>query len=238
SAYAEDIPGRANVGDTQARTRLVLIDAATGDVKFADHGQKAPQSVAAQRTESGREGGEAPVRPPAPQDRDVQLFQPIWSEDGTRAVILARAADNKDRWVLALDTATGKTRVLASDHDNAWVGGPGATVLGWMKNDREVYFQSERTGWSHLYAVAFEGGEPRALTSGNWEVVNVRQASDKSRFFLTATKDSHSDQHLYEMPGDGGPLTRITAAAGRHAGVISPDDHWIADVYSYTNKPP
>src|SRR5207245_4445320 len=31
---------------------------------------------------------------------------------------------------------------------------------------------------------------------------------------------------------------RITAAAGRHAATISPDDRWIADVYSYTNKPP
>ena len=55
---------------------------------------------------------------------------------------MARAADNKDRWILALDPATGKTRVLATDHDDAWVGGPGANTLGWMKNDREVYFQS------------------------------------------------------------------------------------------------
>ena len=40
------------------------------------------------------------------------------------------------------------------------------------------------------------------------------------------------------MPGDGGPLTRITAAPGKHTPSISPDDRWIADVYSYTNKPP
>ena len=71
---------------------------------------------------------------------------------------------------MALDPATGKTRVLVHDHDDAWVGGPGANTLGWMKNDREIYFQSERTGYSHLYAVAFDGGEPRALTSGKWEV--------------------------------------------------------------------
>jgi dipeptidyl aminopeptidase/acylaminoacyl peptidase len=166
------------------------------------------------------------------------MFQPVWSEDGKKAVILARAADNKDRWLLALDTATGKTRILAHDQDKAWVGGPAGNTLGWMKNDRDVYFQSERTGWSHLYAVPFDGGEPRVLTSGNWEVMDVRQSSDKSRFFLTATKDSLYEQHLYEMPGEGGPLTRITTAAGKHAAVVSPDDRWIADIYSYTNKPP
>lgn len=146
SAYTEDIPGRPNVGDTQSRQRIALIDVATGDVKYVDHGQKvtAPDT-SNQRTETGSEGNTPPVRTPAPQDRNVRLVEPVWSEDGKRAVLLARAADNKDRWVLALDLATGKTRVLAHDHDDAWVGGPGANTLGWLKNGRELYFQSERT---------------------------------------------------------------------------------------------
>ena len=109
----------------------------TGDVKWVDHGQKVATSTTT--------------------DRDIRLSMPeLWSEDGSKAVFQGRAADNKDRWVFALDAATGKTRVLATDHDNAWVGGPGANTLGWMKNGREVYFQSERTGYSQMYAVAFD----------------------------------------------------------------------------------
>ena len=211
SGYTEDISGRSDVGDTQSTTRLAAIGVETGEVKWVDHGQ---------------------------QKREVQLGLPVWSEDGTKAVIAGRAADNKDRWIFALDPATGKTRVLANQHDDAWVDGPGANTIGWMKNDREVYFQSEKTGYSHLYAVAWDGGEPRALTSGNWEVSNVRQSKDKSHFYLTASKDSPYEQHLYEMDGDGGPLTRLTKAPGKHAATVSPDERWIADIYSYTNKPP
>jgi dipeptidyl aminopeptidase/acylaminoacyl peptidase len=234
SAYTEDIPGRSNVGDTQMRIRLALIDVATGEVKWVDHGQKAaPPNPQTRKMETGAQAART-----TPQERDVQLFQPVWSEDGTKAVILARAADNKDRWILALDPATGKTRVLASDHDTAWVGGPGANTLGWLKNGREAYFQSERTGWSHLYAIPFEGGEARALTSGNWEVLDVRQSRDRSRLFLTASKDSLYEQQVYEMDGNGGPLTRLTAAPGKHTAVVSPDDRWFADIYSYTNRPP
>ena len=168
----------------------------------------------------------------------MQLGMPVWSEDGTKAVIAARAADNKDRWILALDPATGKTRELVHDHDDAWIGGPAADTLGWMQNDREIYFQSERTGYAHLYAVAFEGGRARALTAGNWEVLNVRQSRDKAHFYVTASKDGPFDQFLYEMDGDGGPLTRLTAEPGKHAAIVSPDDRSTADVYSYTNKPP
>ena len=167
----------------QPRIRIALIDVATGDVKYVDHGQKiTPPNTAGQRTETAHESGEPPVRPPAPQDRDVQSARSrSGREDGTKAVILARAADNKDRWILALDPATGKTRVLAQTMTTRGSAARAANTLGWMKNDREVYFQSERTGYAHLYAVAFDGGEPRALTSGKWEVINVRQSKDKSQ---------------------------------------------------------
>jgi len=240
SGYTEDINGRSNVGDSQNTARIAIIDVATGDVKYVDHGQRRPVPAAAATAAAAtpvREGA-PPARTPAPQDRDVQLSMPVWSEDGTKAVIQARAADFKDRWLLALDPATGRTRVLAHDHDDAWLGGPAANSFGWMKNDREVYFQSERTGYSHLYAVGFDGGEPRALTSGDWEVLNVRQSRDKSLFYVTASKDGPFDQFLYSMSGDGGPLTRITNEPGKHATTLSPDEHWIADIYSYTNKPP
>ncbi len=140
SVYTEDIPARSNVGDNQGRSRLAVVDVATGDVKFVDHGLKA-------------ENGNA---------RDVTFGQPLWSDDGTKAVVTAFSADNKDRWILALDIAGAKARVLVNMHDKAWVGGPGANTLGWMKSDKEIFFQSERTGYSHLYAVPFDGGEARA----------------------------------------------------------------------------
>src|ERR1041384_6538013 len=51
TAYTEDIPGRTKVGDTQNRTRLVIIHVETGETKNVDHGQKLPATPAVQRTE-------------------------------------------------------------------------------------------------------------------------------------------------------------------------------------------
>ena len=174
---------------------------------------------------------------PQQRDRDVQLFQLQWSEDGRRAAMLARSADNKDRWVMTLDPATGKTAVVARVRDDAWVDGPGAFTLGWLADNRRVYFISERDGYSHLYTVAAEGGEPAQLTAGQFEVSDVRLSNDKTKFYFTSSEGSPFERHLYSMSTAGGARTRITSMAGNNISEMSPDETTLAVVHSYSNKP-
>jgi Tol biopolymer transport system component len=117
------------------------------------------------------------------------------------AVLMARAADNKDRWVMLLDPSTGKTRVLANIHDDAWVDGPGANTLGWLPDNHHVYFESERDGWSHLYSVSIDGGSPTQLTSGQFEVSDVKLSRDKTKFYFTSSEGSLFQHHLF-LDGD------------------------------------
>lgn len=251
TSYTEDIGSRTKVGDTQNRLRLAIVAVGSGEVKWVDHGQKQPATTETrtERVATEREGetreqqdsartGQGERRGNEPGERDVQLFQPIWSEDGTKAVLMARAADNKDRWVLALDPATGKTRVIVNEHDDAWADGPGAFTLGWMKDNQHIYSQSERSGYAHLYAVSYDGGEPKQLTSGKWEVTGVQLSDDKSRFFLTTSEVHPGERHLYMMTADGGERTKITSMAGSNQAFVSPDEKMLALIYSYSNKPP
>src|SRR5215813_158933 len=244
SAYTEDIPGRSKVGDAQNRTRLVIIDAETGETKNVDHGQKLLATPPPQRTETNTTDqakgstGEQSKTPPAAKDRDVQLSQLQWSEDGRNAVLMGRAADNKDRWVMRLDPSTGKTKVLATIHDNAWVDGPGAFTLGWLPDNTHVYFESERDGYAHLYSVSINGGEPKQLTSGPFEVSDVRLSQDKTKFYFTSSEGSMFQRHLFSMAITGGVRTQITGLPGQNQVDISPDETMLADVRSYSNKPP
>lgn len=211
SAYTEDIPGRVAVGDAMPKLRLAVVDSVTGEVKWVD---------------------------PGLNGREVQIQAPVWNEAGTKAVFVARATDNKDRWILALDPATGKARTIFTEHDDAWIDGPGAQTLGWLKNGNEIYFQSEKSGYSHLYRVGFDGGEPKQLTSGKWEVTGVELSNDGSKFYLTTSEISPSVRDFYAMSTDGGERTRITRETGNHHVILSPDEKFMADVYSYTTKPP
>jgi dipeptidyl aminopeptidase/acylaminoacyl peptidase len=239
SAYTEDIPSRNKVGDEQNRTRLAVISVETGDVNWVDHGQKQPQTEQSQaQPPSQSSQAQGTAQRGQERERNVQLLNPQWSEDGKNAVAFARSVDNKDRWALLIDPATGKTKVLDHQHDDAWVGGPGAFTLGWLGDDRTVYFQSERDGWSHLYSASIDGGAPKQLTSGRFEVSDVRLSEDKSKFYFTSSEGDLGQRHLYSMPVNGGARTRITTMPGNNEATISPDETALAIVRSYSNRPP
>ena len=248
AGYTEDIPSRSKVGDVQGRGRIAIIDVKTGDSKWVDHGQRLATPPPTQRTEGNATGETPPERaagqtqgagrgPQQPRDRELQLSPPVWSEDGKNAVMQARSTDNKDRWIMHLDVATGKTKILNTIHDDAWVGGPGGFSLGWLPDNKRVYFQSERDGFSHLYTVSIEGGAPVQLTSGQFEVFDVRLSEDKSKFYLTTSEVSFFERNLYSMSFDGGTRTRLTSMPGNNQAVVSPDQTKLAILRSFANKP-
>jgi dipeptidyl aminopeptidase/acylaminoacyl peptidase len=211
TGYTEEIPGRTNVGDKQPHTKVAVLSAETGDLQWLETGLG---------------------------DRAVTYTLPVFNDRGTQAVLIARAADNKDRWILALDTGSAKGRVVFAEHDDAWLGGPGDETLGWLKNGNEIYFQSERDGWAHLYTVSAAGGEPKQLTSGKFEVTSVDLSNDGTQFRLTTTESGAAERHVYSMSVQGGPRTRITTEPGSHRLIFSRDEKYFADVHSYVNRPP
>src|SRR5215472_12625215 len=229
SSFPEDLTGRARVGDGLGQRHLAIINVETGEVKQVDHGDTG--TPAAEMEDGGGCGGGGGAR----AGGFGQGFS--FSPDGSKAVFSARSQDNKNCWIFALDPATAKARILASEHDAAWIGGQDGGQ-GWLGDNRTYYFTSERDGFNHLYEVAYDGGQPKQLTSGKFEVDRAVLSHDKSTFYLTTSEGSFYERHLWSMPAGGGERTRITKLPGGHQATLSPDEKSIADIYSYTNKPP
>ena len=168
------------------------------------------------------------------------MTAPVWSDDGKSLVVTALSRDNKDRWILAVDVATGKTRVLDAQHDDAWIGGGGVAPLtvAWTPDGKGVYFVAEKTGYFHLFTAPLDGSGARPLTSGKFEVFEPTLSRDKSRFYFTSNEVHPGERHVYSMPVAGGERTRITTMTGGSQGTLSPDEKTFAIVYSYTNQPP
>ena len=177
------------------------------------------------------------------KERFVMIHGPFWSEGGQHAVVVVRSTDNKDRWIMALNPDSLSLRLLDRQRDEAWIGGPGvggyamsAGEIGWV-DDQTIYFQSEATGYSHLYTVNVNSGKKNQLTSGKFEVQKVQLSKDKKSFYLTTNEVHPGEQHFYRMSVTGGERVRLTKASGAHEVVISPDESKLAVRYSNSNTP-
>lgn len=100
--------------------------------------------------------------------RATFISYPFWNETGSRAFVVVQAQDHKDRWIMSLNPATGKLNQLDRQHDDAWTGGPGIGYpyeignAGWI-NENTIWYQSEATGYSHLYTMNVATGEKQHL---------------------------------------------------------------------------
>lgn len=171
--------------------------------------------------------------------RDVSFGNIAWSPGGTNMVIDIRSNDNKDRWLMLLDTATGKLKLLDRQRDEAWIGGPGIGFgrnIGWV-DENTLWFQSEATGYSHLYIMNVNTKQKLALTSGKYEVQQAQLSIDKKYFYITTNEVHPGEQQFYRLSIADGKKERITTMTGANQVTLSPDEKYIALLYSYSNKP-
>jgi dipeptidyl aminopeptidase/acylaminoacyl peptidase len=246
TGYTEDIPARSNVGESQDRRLLAVLNLDTGKSVWAD-GSFAPlagpaASAVEEVKPAAPEGSAADGRAGRKPERQIRWSMPVVSEDGKHVVASARAADNKDRWYVRLDPASGKSTVLDHLHDEAWVreGGFGGSGVGFLPDHKRMWFLSERDGWMHLYTldVSADGARPAQLTSGKWEIESADLTRDEKKFYVTSSEEHPGERHLYMLPIDGGPRTKITSMVGSNQAEVSPDESMLGLVFSYSNKPP
>ncbi|WP_019946223.1 S9 family peptidase [Hymenobacter aerophilus] len=258
SGFTEDINTRTKVGAAQTAAQLGLYDVGR-DTTFVlgytelqgldeqpayrkEYRLKAQAPAPADSAKAANKTQAAKTTKPATELRRVVPYGPFWSDDGRHAFLVIRSADNKDRWIVGLDPSTQKIKLLDRQHDDAWINGPGIGYgegnVGWLPDSRQLWFQSEATGYSHLYTYDIVSGQKKALTSGNFEIQKTQLSRDGKTWYLLANKTHPGEQHLYRMPVSGGPLVQLTTRPGGYdEATLSPDEKTWALRYSTSNTP-
>lgn len=217
SGYTDEIQSRPKVGTSQYSSKLYIFNISRDTVYQAVSGDI----------------------PGLSENRLINFRPPVWSDDGSRAVVEVLSVDNKDRWIMLLDAGTGKLKLLDNQHDSAWIGGPGVRSgpLGWLPDNKTIYFQSEESGYSHLYLLDVQTGEKKAITSGNFEVYDPKLSNDGKYWYFISNETDPGIRELYRMPVRGGERTRLTSFGGGVEYTLSPDEKYFALRVSFASRP-
>lgn len=180
------------------------------------------------------------------EKEDLMLFiqEPTYNEDGSLAITEIRSLDNKNRWIVQLNLEKATFKEIDYQHDEAWIGGPGipsyayaSGTLDFLGDNETFYYQSEATGYSHLYSYNLKTNKRIQLTFGEWEVRDVSLSKNKKTFYLTTNTTHPGNRGYYKLAVSGGALQPILTREGAHEVTLSPDESTLLVRYSYKNKP-
>ncbi|HEY5971437.1 MAG TPA: prolyl oligopeptidase family serine peptidase [Pseudoxanthomonas sp.] len=240
SGYEEFQETRTRVGrNAPLAQTLWLVDLAAGsarELKFDTLPGIHDDPLAALRKTAGKD--------PLKGNREVQVTTSgdngdapamRWSDDGRNAAVMVRAIDNKDRWIATVDLAGGKLQPRHRLTDAAWINW-NFNDFGWLPDGRTLWYLSEESGWSHLYAS--DGGKPRTLTSGHWEASQPQLSADGRSFYFVCNRERPIDYDVCSVTANGGDVRTLTTLHGVEDFSLSPNGAQLLLRHSSAYVPP
>jgi dipeptidyl-peptidase-4 len=129
--------------------------------------------------------------------------------------VLDRAQKNGQ--LLAVDAKTGQTRVLLTEHDDAWLE-VDPSVPRWLPDGSAFYWSTQRSGSWELEERQLQkgAGETSARTvvpreTGYRELLHV---DPEHKHIVIAAGTEPSEQSLFVVPSGGGAAERVPSPAG------------------------
>lgn len=173
----------------------------------------------------------------APDVRPVTLYSMdsgsagiAWSDDGRHVALEFLSIDSKDRWIASVDFDRHALVSQHRLHNDAWINWI-FNDIGWLKDNRTLWYLSEESGYSQLYVKPVDGAA-KALTSGKFEVSEPQLSNDGKWFYLRTNQVAPYSYDVYRVPSSGGALSRVTRYGGMDQFAVSPDDSQLAVLHS------
>jgi dipeptidyl-peptidase-4 len=172
---------------------------------------------------------------------DIYLGRVKWSVDGKTLYVQRESRDQKRLDLLAVDPATGASRVLMSQTSDTWVD---LTNDFRPLADGRFIWSSEETGWRHLYLYDRDGRKLRAITRGPWPVKGLSGINERTGevFFMASMRDGKElpiEQQLFRASLNRTvEPTAITPAGGWWSASVNRTGTAYVGNYSDPNTPP
>lgn len=245
TGFTKDLKARAKVGHSQRASQFAFYNLKEDTLIYIKPDSLPGIFEVAEFTRVEKRKKDSKNDEPKKQKtRQTRFYGPYWSTNGNQAFVVVRAMDNKDRWLAMLDLPSGNLISFDRQHDEAWVAGPnigwrfGGGRVGWMPDNKRVWFCSEESGYSHLYVADPKTGTKKTLTKGDFEIYDPQMSRDKKNWYFAANKVHPGERHFYRMSLEGGKWNKLTGMEGRNDAVVSPNGKKLAIRYSFMNKPP
>lgn len=162
-----------------------------------------------------------------------------WAESSDELLIqYIGRRQNANQFFIA-NATTGELNNILTETDVAWL--DPVDDIKWLDGGKSFTWVSERSGWKHIYTVSRDGKIVKPITSGNFDVIEIKLIDDNKGFiYYVASPDNPTQRYLWRIKINGkGKPERLTpiSFSGTNSYSISPNAAWAVHSFSAIENP-
>ncbi|KFF11942.1 prolyl tripeptidyl peptidase [Chryseobacterium soli] len=171
-------------------------------------------------------------------EKDQYLTAITWSPDSKYIFVGVLNRGQNHLKMNQYDAVTGNlVKTLFEETNDKYVE-PQHPLVFFPNSNTDFIWQSQRTGYNHLFHYSLEKGLVAQITKGDWLVTDILGFNEKKKeIYYVSTQESPLERHLYRINWANFKSQRMDNAAGMHSGVLSADGNQLFDMYANETTP-
>ncbi|ASW74766.1 prolyl tripeptidyl peptidase [Chryseobacterium piperi] len=171
-------------------------------------------------------------------EKDQYLTAVTWSPDSKYIFVGVLNREQNHMKMNQYDAVTGNLVKTLFEEANEKYVEPQHPLVFFPKSNTDFIWQSQRSGYNHLFHYSLEKGLVAQITKGDWLVTDILGFNEKKKeIYFVSTKETPLERHLYKINWTNFKMQRLDDAEGVHSGVLSNDGNYLFDMYSNANSP-
>ena len=171
-------------------------------------------------------------------EKDQYLTAVTWSPDSKFIFVGVLNRGQNHLRMNKYDAVTGNfINTLFEETSDKYVE-PQHPLVFFPNSNTDFIWQSQRTGYNHLFHYSLEKGLIAQITKGEWLVTDILGFNEnKKEIYYASTQESPTERHLYRINWNTFKTQRLDNAEGMHSGILSNDGNYLYDTYSNATTP-
>lgn len=171
-------------------------------------------------------------------DREQYLTAVSWTPDSKFIIVGVLDRAQKHLKMNLYDAATGNfVKTLFEERSSKYVE-PQKPLTFFPNSSKDYIWQSQRSGFNHLYHYHLDKGLISQITKGDWLVNDILGFNEKKKeIYFTSNKETPLEKHLYRVNWNTFRMERLDSAPGMHTGVLNKEGTLLYDTYSNADTP-
>ncbi len=144
-------------------------------------------------------------------ETDIYIPRIKWTPLNELSVVRLNRLQNRED-ILFADPATGASRIVYTENSKYYI--RELYDLTFLKDGRFIHF-SDKSGFTHAYLHAKDGSVLSPVTSGNYDVVDLKGVDEDSRrMYYAAFESSSYNRDIFSVKLDGSDKRKISLKDG------------------------